>query len=120
MKRFLLLFVVLFFSISAFSQILLSSKKPKSNRNNLINLDTIKVNIICVIPHTRFMSNRQVCKIDYGQKIKFFKRKEKVRTELGDKKKFNSDAAIINYFSEQSWVYIDFDGYALIFHRKAK
>ena len=119
-KRFLFLIIVILISNIGSSQVLFNLRTSIFKKIILANTDTINVNFLSVIPKTRFMSVKQICQIDYGQKRKFFTCRSKVRFENGKKKKFNSDADIINYFFDTGWNYIDFDGYAMVFKRKTK
>jgi hypothetical protein len=119
-KGSIVLLIAVFLSSIGCAQVLLNQRTRIFKKIILANTDTINVNFLSVIPKTRYMSVRQICQIDYGQKRKFFTRRSKVRFENGKKKKFNSDAEITNYFYDHGWNYIDFDGYAMIFKRKEK
>lgn len=117
MKRITLIIFVLFLFNISFSQIIINKRQSFLKRIELTKLDTVDADFIHVHIHNRLLNLKMTCSVDYGQKRKYCYKKSKIRQENGKKKKFNSEADVINYISDNGWDYLEYDTFAFVFKR---
>ena len=120
MKRTALSTFILFLFITGNAQITVNKRLSFLKKVELVNLDTIEADFIHMQVHNRVLSLKITCSVDYGQKRRLGKRKSKIRLENGRKRKFNSDAAFVNYVTAHGWDYVEYDNYAFVFRAKKK
>ncbi|MBD79389.1 MAG: hypothetical protein CL840_10740 [Crocinitomicaceae bacterium] len=120
MKTFFLFVLILVVGKTSYSQIIIN-ESPKSRKEKVyINIDTLKVDYLQVLSYQISVGYGVHAEVDYGQPKRAFKKKSAVLN--ADKKKmvFNSEAAIINYFSKNGWMLISYDYQVMTFRRSEK
>ena len=90
MKKIILFLTILFISLTSFSQ-----------------NDTMKVEQYCeVIATPRLLSNKVTIDINYGEERSVWK-DNRLKTDEGKVKKFNSVVDALNYMGKEGWIFVN-------------
>lgn len=120
MKKVYILIIFAALSLTSFSQIIVNTNQKifSKTQTTVITQDT--TDYLIMVPHGRLFSMKVTCEVDYGQKAGFMiAKKNKVRNTDHKKRVFNSEADIINFFSDNGWEYMEYNSYAYIFRKKS-
>ncbi|SRR5258706_14395459 len=90
MKKIIIIITIAFISLRSFSQ-----------------SDTTKVEQYCeVIATPRFLSNKVTLEINYGEEKSFW-RDNRLKSDEGKIKKFNSVVDALNYMGKDGWTFVN-------------